>query len=187
MILCALAVSGLLLVLFTTCPAQESQLVATEANPRLADPESNEGERSKLSPKTLQMARIIGVESDIEKLSSLAAAKGASGAHGRSLDDLSLRQQITDAVVAASLDVDSVAAEIETSGKLITGPQRNPFASHYTSNSKGLGVQTSLSRIRPLADCPSFSHDPRSGLAEILSVLQLNVCAKRLIEHFIGF
>jgi hypothetical protein len=33
----------------------------------------------------------------------------------------------------------------------------------------------------------SLSHDPGSGLAEILGVLQLNVCAKRLIEHFIGF
>jgi hypothetical protein len=113
MILCTLAVSGLLLVLFTTCPAQESQLVASEANHRLADPQSNEGERSKLSPKALQMARIIGVESDIEKLSSLAAANGAGAAPGPSLDELSLRQQITDAVVAASLDVDSVAAEID--------------------------------------------------------------------------
>jgi hypothetical protein len=113
MILCALAVSGLLLVPFTTCPAQESQLVASEANPRLADPQSNEGERSKLSPKALQMARIIGVESDIEKLSSLTAAKETGTAHALSLEELSLRQQLTDAVVAASLDVDSVAAEID--------------------------------------------------------------------------
>ena len=33
----------------------------------------------------------------------------------------------------------------------------------------------------------SFSDDPRSGLAGILGVLHLNVCAKRFIEHFIGF
>ena len=33
----------------------------------------------------------------------------------------------------------------------------------------------------------SFSDDPRSGLAGILGVLQLNVCAKRCIEHFIRF
>ena len=32
----------------------------------------------------------------------------------------------------------------------------------------------------------SFFDDPRSGLAGILGVLQLNVCAKRFIEHFIG-
>jgi hypothetical protein len=112
MILCALAVSGLLLVLFITCPAQESHSVASEATPRFADTQSNEGERSKLPPNALQMARIIGVESDIEKLSALAAAKGA-GATGLSLEELSLRQQITEAVIAASLDVDSVAAEID--------------------------------------------------------------------------
>ena len=114
MILCALAVSGLLLVLFATCPAQESHLIATEANPRLADTQSsNEGGRSKLPPNALQMAQIIGVESDIEKLFSVAAAKGAGAAPGLSLEELALRQQITDAVIAASLDVDSVAAEID--------------------------------------------------------------------------
>ncbi len=113
MILCALAVSALLLVLFTTCPAQESHLVATDANPRFADTQSNEGERSKLPLNALQMARIIGVESDIEKLSSLTAAKGGGTAPGLSLEELLLRQQITDAVIAASLDVDSVAAEID--------------------------------------------------------------------------
>src|SRR6202035_1674038 len=66
MIFCALAVSGLLLVLFTTCPVQESHLVANEANPRFANPQSNEGQRSELPQNTLQTARIIGVESDIE-------------------------------------------------------------------------------------------------------------------------
>ena len=109
MILCALAVSGLLLVLFTPCPAQESRPVAIEANHRFADTQIDEGERSKLPPNALQMARIIGVESDIEKLSSLAAAKRA----GPSLEELWLRQQITEAAVAASLDVDSVVAEID--------------------------------------------------------------------------
>ena len=111
-ILCALAVSGLLLVLFTTCLAQESHLVATEANPRFADTQRNEGARFKLPPNALQMARIIGVESDFQKLSALAAAKGA-GASSLSLEELSLRQQITEAVIAASLDVDSVAGEID--------------------------------------------------------------------------
>lgn len=87
--------------------------MATEANPRFPDTQGNEVERSKLSPNALQMARIIDVESDIEMLSSLAAAKEASAAPGPSLAELSLRQQITDAVIAASLDVDSVAAEID--------------------------------------------------------------------------
>jgi hypothetical protein len=113
MILGALAVSGLLLVLVTICPAKERHVVATEAISRFADTQSNQGDRSKLPPNVLPMARIIGVESEVEKLYSLAAAKGAGAAPGLSLEELSLRQQITDAVIAASLDVDSVAAEID--------------------------------------------------------------------------
>jgi len=112
-VLCALAVAGLLFVLFSTCPAQESHLATAEAQPRRADTQSSGGEGSRLSPNTLQMARIIGVKSDIEKVFSLAAAKGAGVAPVLSLEELSLRQQITEAVVAASLDVDSVLAEID--------------------------------------------------------------------------
>ncbi|MGC2194067.1 MAG: hypothetical protein WA628_05285 [Terriglobales bacterium] len=112
MIFYALAVSGLLFALFPTCPAQESNL-ATEANPRVADAQSSGGERSKLPPNALQTARIIGIESGIEKLSSLLAAKAAGATPGLSLEELSLRQQITDAVVATSLDIDSVVAEID--------------------------------------------------------------------------
>lgn len=37
-------------------------------------------------------------------------------AHGLSLEELSLRHRITDAVIAASLDVDSVAAEVFAAG-----------------------------------------------------------------------
>ena len=112
-VLCALAVAGLLFVLFSTCPAQESHLATAEAQPGRSDTQSSGGEGSRLSPNTLQMARIIGVKSDIEKVFSLAAAKGAGVAPVLSLEELSLRQQITEAVVAASLDVDSVLAEID--------------------------------------------------------------------------
>ncbi len=113
MILCVLAVLGLLFFLFIPCPAQECQVVASEAIRRSPDTPSNEGERFKLPPNASQMARIIGVESDIEKLSFLVAAKGAGAAPGLSLEELSLHQQITEAVIAASLDVDSVSAEID--------------------------------------------------------------------------
>ena len=106
------AITGLLMVLFATCLAQEAPLVATEASPSAADTQSNEDGSSKLSPNALQMARIIGVESDLEKLSSLSA-KGADATPGLSLEELLLRQRITEAVIAASLDVDSVAAELD--------------------------------------------------------------------------
>ena len=49
--LCALTVSGFLLVLVTTCSAQESPPVATEGNRGVADTRNNEGERSKLSQR----------------------------------------------------------------------------------------------------------------------------------------
>jgi hypothetical protein len=111
--LCTLTVSGFLLALFSACAAQEIPYVATEDNRRIADTQSNEGEQSKLPPNALQMARIIGVESHIEKLSSLSAAKEAGAAPVLSLEELSLRQQIHEAVTVASLDVDSVAAEID--------------------------------------------------------------------------
>src|ERR1035437_7921000 len=111
-ILCALAASGSLLVLFTTCPAQQRHLGSAEANPRIADLGSDESNDFKYDPDILQVARIIGVESDIENLHSLTSAREAGTAASPSLDELLLRQQITEAVVAASLDIDSVAAEI---------------------------------------------------------------------------
>jgi hypothetical protein len=109
---CALAASGFLLVLFATCTAQQGHFGAAEANPRIADLVSDESDHFKYAPNTLQMARIIGVESDIEKLYSLASAREAGAAAGPSLEELMHRQHIIEAVEAASLDIDSVAAEI---------------------------------------------------------------------------
>ncbi len=113
MILGVLATLVFLFVLFTPCPAQECQVVDSQAVRPSLDTPTNERERFNLPPNAWQMARIIGVESDIEKLSFLVAAKGAGAAHGLSLEELSLHQQITEAVMAASLDVDSVSAELD--------------------------------------------------------------------------
>src|ERR1700693_1431205 len=113
MILCVLAVLGLLFFLFIPCPAQECQVVNSQAVRPSPDTPSNEGECFKLLPNASQMARIIGIESDVEKLCFLGAAKRAVAARGLSLEELSLHQQITEAVIAASLDVDSVSAEID--------------------------------------------------------------------------
>ena len=113
MILGVLATLVFLFVLFTPCPAQECQVVDSQAVRPSLDTPTNERERFNLLPNAWQMARIIGVESDIEKLSFLVAAKGAGAAPGLSLEELSLHQQITEAVIAASLDVDSVSAELD--------------------------------------------------------------------------
>ncbi|HUZ48068.1 MAG TPA: hypothetical protein VMW54_15655 [Terriglobia bacterium] len=89
----AVTLSTLLLVLPAVYPAQ-----ATEG--------------SKLSPAARQVARIIGAEPLLARLSSLSAAKEPAAA-GASLEEMSLHQQITEAVVVASLDVDYTVDQID--------------------------------------------------------------------------
>lgn len=113
MTFCALAVWGLLWAPFPLCPAQESQLVAAESGLRSADAQSTGWKGFQLLPDALQTARILGLASDIEKLSSFVAAKETGQTAASSLEELSLRQHIADAVVAASLDIDSVTAEVD--------------------------------------------------------------------------
>ncbi len=64
----------------------------------------------KLSPGAAEAARLIGVAPLIERLSQMP--REASGT--MSLEELSLRQRITEAVVSASLEIDGVLAEIES-------------------------------------------------------------------------
>jgi len=111
--ICTLAILVLLWIPLPTSPAQESHLVAAEDNLRSTDAQSSGWKGFQLLPDALQTARIIGVESDIERLSSLCAAKETGQTAALSLEELSLRQHITDAVIAASLDVDSVVAEVD--------------------------------------------------------------------------
>ena len=89
----ALALSIFLLVLPAVCTAQKT-------------------EGSKLSPAARQVARIIGVEPPLERLSALKAAKNPA-ARGPSLEEMSLHQQITEAVVAASLDIDYAVDQVD--------------------------------------------------------------------------
>jgi len=93
LVLGALAFSSFLLAWPTVCLAQEP-------------------ERFRLSPHAQQAARIMGIEPLLARLSILSAARGASST-GMSLEELALHQQITEAVVAASLDVDSVVDRID--------------------------------------------------------------------------
>ena len=88
-----LTFSALLFFLPAFCPAQET-------------------DHFQLSPPALQAASIIGVDPLLARLSSLAAPKDLA-ASALSLEELSLHQQITEAVVVASLDVDSVINEID--------------------------------------------------------------------------
>jgi len=110
---CALTFSVLLFFLPAVCRAQVVPSVGTAAHRGFTNPRSQEADRFKLSPSALQAAHIIGVEPLITRLSSLVAAKDIGAAPGMSLEELSLRQQITEAVVDASLDVDDVLDRID--------------------------------------------------------------------------
>jgi hypothetical protein len=112
-ILCALAVSALLLLLPAKYAAQVSAALSTATNLGSAHLQIQEDRSFKLSPNALQVARIIGVGSDIARLSELTTTKNPSATPVRSLEELSLRQRITDAIVVASLDVDSVLDEMD--------------------------------------------------------------------------
>jgi len=112
-ILCALAISARLLLLPARCAAQESAPLTTAINLGSADLHILEDGSFKLSPDALQVARIIRVDSDIARLSELTTAKNPSSGPVTSLEELSLRQRITDAVVVATLDVDSVLDEMD--------------------------------------------------------------------------
>jgi hypothetical protein len=109
----ALTFSVLFFPLPAVCRAQFVPSVGTATHGGFTDPRSQEADRFKLSPLALQAAQIIGVEPLITRLSSLAAAKDITAGPGMSLEELSLRQQITEAVVVASLDVDDVLDRID--------------------------------------------------------------------------
>ncbi len=64
----------------------------------------------KLSPGATEAANIIGVAPLIERLSQIPREAGGT----MSLEELSLRQRITEAIVSASLEIDGVLAEIES-------------------------------------------------------------------------
>jgi len=109
----ALTFSMLLFFLPAVCRAQVAPSEGTAANRGFTNPSSQEAGRFKLSPNALQAAHIIGVEPLITRLSSLAAAKDIDAAPDIPLEELSLRQQISEAVVVASLDVDDVLDRID--------------------------------------------------------------------------
>jgi hypothetical protein len=111
---------------------------------------AQETDRLKLSPPALQAARIIGVEPLLTRLSSLTAAREL-GATGMSLEELSLHQQITEAVVVASLDVDSVVDQIDNERAQIVELQSILLARRQrsigTTNLATLALSTGLGAV----------------------------------------
>lgn len=65
-----------------------------------------------LSPGATEMANQLGLMSQIERLYRLPKSERGSGAV-MSIEALSLRQDITEAVIACSLEIDGITAEID--------------------------------------------------------------------------
>ena len=107
---CATAVLVSFFILPTVYAAQGSEIV--EPNRGSTALLSQDGGQLKLSPNALQVAQIIGVEPLIARLSALTNMKDRNEP-GNFIEEMLLRQQITDSIVAASLDVDSVLSRID--------------------------------------------------------------------------
>lgn len=110
---CTLLLLACFLMLSAVCSAQGTSSIATPLNPDSIEAPSPQHGRFKASSNTPQVARIIGVDSDIARLSELAADENLNSGSTTSLEELTLRQRITEGVVVASLDVDSVLGEID--------------------------------------------------------------------------
>jgi hypothetical protein len=109
----ALFLLACLLMRSAVCSAQKNGPVATPVNPISVEAPSPQHGRFKASSNASEVARIIGVDSDIARLSELAAAENSNSGSTASLEELTLRQRITEGVVVASLDVDSVLGEVD--------------------------------------------------------------------------
>lgn len=116
-----------------------------------------------LSPQQLQAARIIGVEPLVARLSSLASARDL-GDTGMSLEELSLHQQITEAVVVAALDVDSAMDQIDNERAQIVELQSILLARRQraigTTNLATLALGTGLGAVSGVLQ---FSNATRSA------------------------
>jgi hypothetical protein len=99
-------------ILSGACSAQESGPVATPVNPDSVEVRSQQHGLFKASPNAPEVARIIGVDAGIARLSELTAAENLNNGPTTSLEELILRQRITEGVVVASLDVDCVLGEV---------------------------------------------------------------------------
>ena len=131
-----LTIPGLLLFLTAICPSQEADRSG------LSPP--------RLSPTARQTARIIGVEPLLARLSPVAAAR-VPGTTGMSLEELSLHQQITEAVAVASLDVDAVVDQIDNERAQIVELQSILLARRQrsigTTNLATLALSTGLGAV----------------------------------------
>jgi len=100
-----------LLICILACPGLTRAQALSSDNATRSDgnfQEVDNAEKSKLSPGAAEVAGLIGAAVLIDQLDRLPRGGGVS------LEELTLRQEITEAVLSTSLEVDGVIAEIES-------------------------------------------------------------------------
>jgi hypothetical protein len=139
---CALTLSAFLFVLPTGSRAQPS--AAPQAPQGFTERAFQEADRFNLLPNARQAADIIGVEPLLKRLSFNAVP-------AMSLEELSLYQQITGAIVVASLDLDSVVDYIDNERAQIVELQNIVLARRQraigTTNLATLALSTGLGAL----------------------------------------
>jgi len=106
--------SVVFICLMTAPPACGQSLTADEtARGAAVSAGTQPAQRPKLSPGAEEIARAIGVVPLIERFYDLPERERGVGGGAMSMEALSLRQQITESVVSAGLEVDGLITEID--------------------------------------------------------------------------
>jgi len=106
---------GIVICLSTTSVAYGQSLPTDEtAREALVASGTQPAQRPKLSPGAEEIARTIGVTSLIERFYDLPERDRGAGGGVMTLEALSLRQQITESVISAGLEVDGLITEIDS-------------------------------------------------------------------------
>src|SRR5207247_1447545 len=102
----------LLCALFGPSAVHGQALPAESASTEAAHLPQTQNAPPKLSLPAEEMAKVLGITPLIERLSRLPESDRTPGST-TSLEALTLRQEITEVVLSASLEVDGVMAEID--------------------------------------------------------------------------
>lgn len=116
----ALAVSLFLLMFPAVLAAQGNSSEGTAATTRSSSEITSDQKLIGLSPDAWQVARIIRIEPLIIELSKLTTIRNGTAKKDPSFEELLLRQQISETILAASLDVDSVLNKIDYEREQVT-------------------------------------------------------------------
>lgn len=157
--LAVLTLGMLLLFLPAKCAAQAVlPLLPKVTEPCPGDPTGQKGMGLKLPSNAVQIARIIGVCSKLARLSELTTAR-ITHHMSPSLEELWLRQGIAEAVITASLDVDSALSEIDYEQRQIEELMRHSQVRRDRAlGTTNLAILTASTGVGIIAGALSFSN-----------------------------